>query len=177
MTTMKDFMKQRRKAGGNGQPDPASKSAAAAANPAADKPAAGEPPPQPKQPRKSRMLVITTREADPAQTITYSCGHKVGCRYLQGDKCPACLKRQQRQRNRAKHQAQAEAKAQAGAAASRLPDGATFTATYDANTQLWIGTLTTAGQVFEAEHSAVFRLMAALDALYRQTLQGVNDAT
>ena len=53
---------------------------------------------------------------------------------------------------------------------SRLPDGATFAATYDAATTTWAGTLAVDGRVFEAAAGGVFRLLKVLDALFRARL-------
>ena len=54
----------------------------------------------------------------------------------------------------------------------RLPDGSAFAVRYDGRAERWSGTLTVpaaAGpKVFEGQESAVFRLLSALDAQYRQ---------
>lgn len=60
---------------------------------------------------------------------------------------------------------------------NRLPDGAVFSATYDATRKRWSGTLTINGQVFQDERNGVFGLMAMLDRQYRRSLAPVVAAT
>jgi hypothetical protein len=54
--------------------------------------------------------------------------------------------------------------------AGRLPDGAEFTAKYDAKAKRWTGKLTIGDAVFDSSASGVFRLMINLDAAYRASL-------
>jgi hypothetical protein len=59
-------------------------------------------------------------------------------------------------------------------AAERLPDGSAFAVAYDARAAKWSGTLTVptadGRQVFEGEAGAVFKLLSALDGMYRAWL-------
>jgi hypothetical protein len=54
--------------------------------------------------------------------------------------------------------------------AGRLPDGAEFTAKYDAKAKRWTGKLTIGDAVFDSTASGVFRLMINLDASYRASI-------
>jgi hypothetical protein len=57
-----------------------------------------------------------------------------------------------------------------------LPHGSAFAVSYDAQAVRWSGTLTVTtpegGKVFEGEAGAVFKLLSALDAQYREWLAG-----
>jgi hypothetical protein len=101
-------------------------------------------------------------EADKRVIVTHSCGHKTGIIYLQGSLCAGCQNARRRARTRSWRQDPMK---------SRLPDGATFSATYDAEAERWVGTLAIDGQVYEAEAGGVFQLMKDLDALYRTRLR------
>jgi hypothetical protein len=128
----------------------------------------GRPQAKAKSPPPAKPKPAAPVEADRRLVVTHSCGCKIGVVYLQGSACPACAgkRRRERQHNRgvACHERAMTAK--------RLPDSATFAATYDALAQRWVGTLTDGGRVFEAEASGVFRLMADLDQLYRTHSSG-----
>jgi hypothetical protein len=54
--------------------------------------------------------------------------------------------------------------------AGRLPDGAEFTAKYDAKAKRWTGKLKIGDAVFDSTASGVFRLMINLDASYRASI-------
>jgi hypothetical protein len=116
--------------------------------------------PQAKSPPPAKPQRTLPVEADRRVIITRSCGHKIGVVHLQGSSCPHCARKARRERRLTQTVARRDR-------ANRLPDGATFCATYDAQAERWAGTLTIGGQVFEAEASGVFRLMEALDRLYR----------
>jgi hypothetical protein len=100
-------------------------------------------------------------EVDPDATLSYQCGHKVGARHLQGKPCPACVRQRRRARSIARGQRRRPD------SIPRLPDGATFCATYCAQSLRWVGTLAIGEHVFEAESPGVFPLLAELDRLYR----------
>jgi hypothetical protein len=96
--------------------------------------------------------------------LTYSCGHRIGARYLQGNKCPHCLaqaRRGQQPRQRVHPCDRLDT-------VPRLPHGATFMAVYDATAVQWTGLLTVDGKTFEAQASGVFRVLTELDRLYRE---------
>ena len=54
--------------------------------------------------------------------------------------------------------------------AGRLPDGAEFTAKYDAKAKRWTGKLKIGDAVFDSSASGVFRPMINLDASYRASI-------
>ena len=54
--------------------------------------------------------------------------------------------------------------------AGRLPDGAEFTAKYDAKAKRWTGKLKIGDAVFDSTASGGFRLMINLDASYRASI-------
>lgn len=114
------------------------------------------PPPAAKKAKKPARV-----EADPDSIITHSCGHKTGARFLQGSPCPGCVRQARQKRREGQQQRQT---------VPRLPDGATFSATYDAAAERWAGSLVIGGRVFEAEAGAVFCLLKVLDGMYRATL-------
>jgi hypothetical protein len=156
-SALRDQLKRQREQRAATVPAPTSAPAPAAPSPAvkaADK----------KKPRGHPV------EADPRIIITHSCGHKTGALYLQGSPCAGCARRQRQQRPR-KRGGGVEAHEQRMQRLPRLPDGATFAATYDAATERWAGTLTVNGMTFEVEASGVFRLMEALDKKYRKCPQ------
>jgi len=59
----------------------------------------------------------------------------------------------------------------------RLPHGATFHATYDAESKKWTGTLTIEGTVFSDQRGGVWKLMGELDKKYRQALVLIESST
>lgn len=108
----------------------------------------------------------------PVATVKHKCGHEQPLAYLQGQWCPAC-------RNENKRRKAAERREKAPGSdsrrykmpnAQRLPNGATFHATYDAEKMEWSGTLCINDQVFTSAVSGVFNLMRDLDQQYRTTL-------
>jgi hypothetical protein len=59
----------------------------------------------------------------------------------------------------------------------RLPDGARFTATYDATQVQWTGTLTVEGATYERSGGSLNKLLHRLDDVYRAaTLNGSESA-
>jgi hypothetical protein len=97
-------------------------------------------------------------ECEPRVILTYSCGHKIGARFLQGSKCPHC-QAQARKGRQPRQRVRPEA---------RLPHGASFLAVYDAAAEQWSGLLTVDERTFEAQASGIFRLMTELDRRYRE---------
>jgi hypothetical protein len=116
-----------------------------------------------KQPRPA-----VKKECAPGEILTYACGHKIGAHYLQGTKCPGCVRHAQQARRAARS---SELASNVGPT-HRLPDGAVFTALYDAAQQQWTGTLALSqGPVFEVSRTGVFQLLRSLDAQYRRFVQ------
>jgi hypothetical protein len=131
--------------------------------------------------------------------VTAACGHteKFGLFEDKKDKyrdarrrkvadrvCKACREQRQRAEQEAAQKRRAERgenqpdqgrKGRAKEALGRLPHGARFEVGYDAATATWSGTLTVpvpekAPAVFAASASGVFKLLARLNRLYRDSL-------
>lgn len=127
------------------------------------------------KPGKPGKRPAPAQEADPNGVITHACGHKTGCRFLQQSKCGYCVRQARLQRP---NYGSVEAREARMAKLPRLPDGAIFHVEYDAAGQKWRGTLTVGEVKVEGEASGVFKLMEALDKLYRATCeQKVTPAT
>jgi hypothetical protein len=121
--------------------------------------------------------------SEPLGILTFSCGHQKPLAKLAGGSCEACQQQQRAAQKKAsalRKQERAAVKREKKAAKrdaadedrSRLPGGSTFAATYDAEAVAWTGQLTILSadgerQEFFATASAVFKLMAKLDGLYR----------
>jgi hypothetical protein len=94
-------------------------------------------------------------ELAPKQVVTFGCGCKFMARYLQGAQCVACQRRRRNERQKA---AQANPKG----LPFRLPDGATFSATYDATAEQWFATLSVGTTIWEASGPSVHNLLRRL---------------
>ncbi|HZY89425.1 MAG TPA: hypothetical protein VFE78_31675 [Gemmataceae bacterium] len=129
------------------------------------------------------------------ERVTCACGHEAELelfddkkdrafrdarrRKLAGRPCADCRQKAHAERE-AREKAQAARRPGRGKGGSPrpvvepLPDGSAFAVSYDAQAGKWFGTLTVTtaegGQVFEGEVSAVFKLLSALDAQYREWL-------
>jgi hypothetical protein len=106
-----------------------------------------------------------TVEADANSVVTFACGHKIGVKHAQKRNCDGCCRKNQAAR-RTRYSANKRDKV----APSRLPDNSSFAVVYDAANTRWCGTLTINGVAYEGEHSGVFKLLAALDRMYRASL-------
>jgi hypothetical protein len=104
--------------------------------------------------------------AGPAR-VTYSCGHEDNNR-----PCKTCLNARSLRRVERKRKKRQGSLLLGLAIADerRLPDGAAFTVTYNAESRAWAGKLAIGGAVFEGEASGVFRLLEDLDATYRTSI-------
>ena len=101
------------------------------------------------------------------QSVVYDCGH-VGVVGQLG-RCRKCALAAD-SKFRIKRRERMNAKAM-GAADNRLPHGAAFSVTYDAQEVRWSGTLAVPGATpIFAEASAVFTLLGKLDKMFRETL-------
>jgi hypothetical protein len=76
---------------------------------------------------------------------------------LQGSRCPQCLRQHHRQKRQREQQARCKTNDM-----PRLPDGAIFSARYDAASTSWAGTLTVAGQTFQGAAGGVVQLLRQL---------------
>ena len=114
--------------------------------------------------RESRRKQITDRDCPE-------------CRKKAHDERQAAEMEAARQRRGAKPKAEGAPPATRNPATGRLPDGANFNVTYDAQAERWTGTLTvpTAGAdpaVFTASAGGVFQLLRELDRLFRGGAEG-----
>jgi hypothetical protein len=105
-----------------------------------------------------------------------------------GRVCKTCREQRQRAEQEAAQKRRAERgevppvpgrTGRAKVALGRLPHGARFEVGYDAASETWSGTLTvavpeTAPAIFTASASGVFKLLARLDRLYRDSLPPVG---
>ncbi len=101
--------------------------------------------------------------------VTYRCGHMepVKC-FLAGD-CPACRNKTRKARI---EKVMAKQESKGVQTLGRLPDGACFSASYNAVAQEWTGCLTIGDSVFMATASGLQRsLLSKLDAEYRRSLE------
>ena len=121
------------------------------------------PPPRPAAQEGAKPKKPEPVTADGNAIIEQACGHRISVRYLQQRPCDGCCAR-----NRSRQQARRQAKR--SAKRNRLPDNACFHVLYDATTESWTGTLTIGDKVFEAQARAVFRLLATLDTMYRDSV-------
>jgi hypothetical protein len=127
--------------------------------------------PVPPEPPPGKPAKPPKAPKEPSPTGTYICGHKESLAHTYGRACPACQnegRRRKAEKRRAGQGAKAERRPE-----GRLPDGATFAAVYNAAAVAWDGSLTVGGKMFTTSAGGVFKLMTALDALYRASLQDV----
>jgi hypothetical protein len=91
-------------------------------------------------------------------------------------KCPTCraVDEAAKKEEDAKRKANAPPKSQK--TIERLPDGSIFHVIYDAKREMWDGVLTVNGRQFAAGYSAVFKLLRALDTMYRRSVKKDMDA-
>jgi hypothetical protein len=92
-----------------------------------------------------------------------------------GRACSAC--RQARVQAEVAAAAERRAKKEANPKAvfkPRLPDGARFSAVYDATATRWTGTLTIAGDVLEQQAGSLTKLLHKLDDVYRAKLKAAE---
>jgi hypothetical protein len=94
-------------------------------------------------------------ELPPKQVVTFACGCKFQARYLQGSDCHVCLRRRRNQRQKA-------AQANPRGLPFRLPDAATFNATFDASSETWLATLSVGATVYEAASPSIHNLLRRL---------------
>lgn len=84
--------------------------------------------------------------------------------------CPPCRQARVESDAAAAKERRAKKKATfAKALKPRLPDGARFSATYDAAAVQWTGTLTVEGATYERQGSSLNKLLHKLDDVYRAT--------
>jgi hypothetical protein len=102
--------------------------------------------------------------------VVYSCGHKIGRKYLEGSLCQGC------QRAKRVENIQRKQTEKANNQDTRLPDASSFFCFYDASIKEWTGTLTVSAGGEEASFthscSGVMRLFPELDKKYRKWLEG-----
>ncbi len=135
--------------------------------PAPEPEPASEPAPPPPKPK------VAKAKAPASPKVSYLCGHTVGLANLAAANCPACAKKAaaaRRERRQAQRTAKEKAEAPIQMQQGRLPDGAAFAVTFNAETKTWTGTLTINEQTFTGRAGGVFRLLAELDATYRASL-------
>lgn len=109
------------------------------------------------------------KKADPKapdldSVVQHQCGHRQGVRYLVQSLCLGCAIKAQRKQKKAPGVTRTQAKLERG---TRLPDGAVFHMSYNAEKVLWAGSLTVGDIVVEAEASGAVRLLQLLDNRYR----------
>lgn len=125
------------------------------------------------------------------EKVKAACGHEVDFphfdpakdRYRQkrrdnvtGKKCHACRQQDHQERMRLQQEAAAKRPKKKKDGPGRLPHGSVFAGPnglggplWDQTKNRWFGSLLVPGYpVFEAEHSAVFRLLIKLDKMFRQ---------
>jgi hypothetical protein len=136
----------------------------------------------------------TPAPAKPAEVVTASCGHEITVgpckpafqaerlKKLAGLPCPQCKLKAQQEREAAEQEAARKRREEKEERPprpkprlyGRLPHGANFNVTWNAETGVWSGTLTVpAGGIYNAsvttgEDSAVFALLMKLDRAYRK---------
>lgn len=124
------------------------------------------------------------KDKKPAPTkVTFACGHQHSVGLFTGKICPQC--RSVAAKKRGDRNLRVGLKKYADAAAAkhddrgRLPDGAWFSVTYDADTRTWSGTLRLNnapvkpdGLTFHGTNSALFKLLWELDDQYRRWAAG-----
>jgi hypothetical protein len=110
-------------------------------------------------------------EPAPGATITYQCGHRLALRQAEQCACDDC-----RIKNKTARRGRYKAKRREQQEQSRLPDNSAFAVIYDAANTTWHGSLTVNGVTFEGECSGVFRLLSALDKMYRDSVARPEEA-
>ena len=152
-------------------PQPAPAQAPPAAEPESDKPA----------PKRKQLPPVIGEE-----TVKCACGHealfplypekqdgfrKERRRKFKSKPCPACRTAARAEQEAArigpKPPRRPKWRREADQHVPRLPHGATFHVSYDAEKQLWSGTLSIGELALAGETSGVFQLLALLDRKYR----------
>jgi len=111
--------------------------------------------PVPKKPKKQKQPNLPAK-----QTVTYACGCATTVKHIEGNNCPSCASKTRQEKTRHQNEQRLSK--------SRLPDGSTFHAVYDAAKVLWTCTLTLAsGQVFTIEGGSLSYVHHTLDEQYR----------
>lgn len=136
-------------------------------------------PPAPAQPQpaadpkpvRAKVAKPQKVEADVKLVVTRSCGCREAVLYLQKSNCPGCVAKSRRNRNRQKQGEPGQSPKKLLDQPGRLPHGAHFDVTYDAEKMEWSGTLTVNGQVFEGSVSGVMTLLRTLDGQFRENQQ------
>ncbi len=106
------------------------------------------------------------------QNVKFACGHEKPLKDVANTTCPKC-KAEAKQARKARRQGQNngnERRDKRMKNTGRLPDAAVFTCVYSASTETWAGTLSFDGLIFRAKASGVFRVLATLDKMYRDSI-------
>jgi hypothetical protein len=151
------------------------------------------PPPEP-----TPAVAVAEPKAKPAEVVKASCGHEIDVgpckpaflaervKQLAGLPCPDCKRKAQQEREAAEQEAARKRREEMEPRPAkprprlygRLPHGANFNVTWDAEAGKWTGTLTVPqggiynGSVTAGEDSAVFALLMQLDRAYRHMPPG-----
>lgn len=96
--------------------------------------------------------------------VKHSCGHSRSVVEIENSHCPTCIRKNWKKR--AEHFRKWKNANLSKCRRGRLPDGSSFAATYDAESQTWTGSLIVQGVEYTATCGAVFRLLDTLDGLY-----------
>lgn len=104
-------------------------------------------------------------------SVKYRCDHVRAVQSFCAEDCPACRGKFRKEKAAIRRQRLAAEKSERHLFAGRLPDGAEFQSTYNAEKQQWTGILIIDGKTFAAVASSLQKgLLSELDRLYRASL-------